>query len=68
MSLCRLHLLLVFVFVNNPLLDRTYELNYSIAVCLWQVIELESRIVCLTIFAVCVPHNSLYLVSSTCIV
>lgn len=68
MSLCRLHLLLVFVFVNNRLLDRTYELNYSIAVSLWQVIELESRIVCLTVLAVCVPHNSLYLVSSTCIV
>ena len=68
MSLCRLHLLLVFVFVNNPLLDRTYELNYSVSIFLWQVVELDSCVISLAVLAISVPHDCLNLITSTSIV
>ena len=68
MSLCRLHLLLVFVFVNNRLLDRTYELNYSVSIFLWQVVELDSCIISLAVLAISVPHDCLNLITSTSIV
>lgn len=53
------------IAINLHILDGAQEHHYGVTVCLRQVVEFHCRVVCLAVFAVAVPHDSLYLVAST---